>query len=53
VTGTHVTRLLKRKWPMNGGWEPIFISDKEAPIYEERLSWEGRKDKMSQVSYEA
>ena len=30
-------------------WEPIFICSNEAPLYEEILTWEGRKDKMTQV----
>lgn len=30
-------------------WEPIFIGTKFDPMYDERLSWEGRSDKMTQV----
>jgi len=30
-------------------WEPIYIGTKFDPIYDERLSWEGRSDKMTQV----
>lgn len=30
-------------------WEPIFIGTNEDPLYDERLSWEGRRDKMSQM----
>ena len=30
-------------------WEPIFIGTKSDPLYDERLSWDGRSDKMSQV----
>ncbi|XP_055548670.1 beta-1,4-glucuronyltransferase 1-like isoform X2 [Wyeomyia smithii] len=29
-------------------WEPIFVSTKREPHYDERLSWEGKFDKMSQ-----
>jgi len=30
-------------------WEPIYIGTKFDPNYDERLSWEGQKDKMTQV----
>lgn len=30
-------------------WEPIFIGTNEDPLYDEQLSWEGRRDKMSQM----
>lgn len=30
-------------------WEPIFIGTHQDPYYDERLSWEGKKDKMTQV----
>ncbi|XP_049886866.1 beta-1,4-glucuronyltransferase 1-like [Pectinophora gossypiella] len=29
-------------------WEPIYIGTHQDPYYDERLSWEGMKDKMSQ-----
>ncbi|KAJ8734665.1 hypothetical protein PYW08_013915 [Mythimna loreyi] len=29
-------------------WEPIFIGTNEEPYYDERLSWEGKQDKMTQ-----
>ncbi|OXA36516.1 hypothetical protein Fcan01_28719 [Folsomia candida] len=29
-------------------WEPIYIGTKFDPLYDERLSWEGRSDKMTQ-----
>jgi len=29
-------------------WEPIYIGTNEEPLYDERLSWEGRSDKMVQ-----
>ncbi|KOB64723.1 N-acetyl lactosaminide beta-1,3-N-acetyl glucosaminyl transferase [Operophtera brumata] len=32
-------------------WEPIFIGTHQDPYYDERLSWEGKNDKMTQVSY--
>ena len=30
-------------------WEPIFIGTKEDPEYDDRLSWDGRRDKMGQM----
>ena len=30
-------------------WEPIYIGTNEEPTYDERLTWEGRSDKMVQV----
>ena len=30
-------------------WEPIFIGTHEDPLYDERLTYEGRADKMTQV----
>lgn len=44
--GLHVFHIAKRK----GRWEPIFIGTNRDPYYDERLSWEGRSDKMTQVS---
>lgn len=44
--GLHVFHIAKRK----GHWEPIFIGTNREPYYDERLSWEGRSDKMTQVS---
>ena len=38
VTKSHLTKY----------WEPVFICDHEAPLYNEQLTWEGRKDKMVQ-----
>lgn len=32
-----------------GHWEPIFIGTKAEPLYDERLSWEGKSDKMTQA----
>ena len=32
-------------------WEPIYIGTNEDPLYDERLSWEGRADKMTQVNW--
>lgn len=30
-------------------WEPIYIGTNEEPLYEEVLTWEGKRDKMSQM----
>lgn len=30
-------------------WEPIYIGTHADPLYDERLSWEGKSDKMTQV----
>ena len=29
-------------------WEPIYIGTNSEPLYDERLTWEGRSDKMAQ-----
>lgn len=31
------------------GWEPIYVGTNSEPFYDERLNWEGRKDKMTQA----
>ncbi|XP_076275516.1 beta-1,4-glucuronyltransferase 1-like [Rhynchophorus ferrugineus] len=46
-SGLHVFHVGKR----NGRfvhWEPIFIGTHNDPLYDERLSWEGKSDKMTQ-----
>lgn len=30
-------------------WEPLFIGTNLEPLYDERLSWEGKSDKMTQA----
>lgn len=30
-----------------GSWEPVYIGTKSEPFYDERLSWEGKKDKIT------
>ncbi|KAJ8972560.1 hypothetical protein NQ317_010824 [Molorchus minor] len=45
--GVHIFHIGKR----NGRfihWEPIFIGTHSDPLYDERLSWEGKSDKMTQ-----
>ncbi|CAH1999352.1 unnamed protein product [Acanthoscelides obtectus] len=49
TNGLHVFHVGKR----NGRfvhWEPIFIGTHADPLYDERLSWEGKSDKMTQVN---
>ena len=43
----RVFRVAKRYWPYDH-WEPIFIGTNAEPFYDERLTWEGRGDKMTQ-----
>lgn len=47
--GLKVFHIGKRHKPYHH-WEPIYIGTKFDPMYDERLSWEGRSDKMTQVS---
>ena len=42
--------VTKRAYYPLTSWEPIFICSNDAPFYDERLTWEGRKDKMTHVS---
>ena len=44
----HVFHTGKRNPPYQH-WEPIYIGTHQDPLYDERLSWEGRSDKMTQV----
>ena len=46
----RVTNIGKRHPPFQH-WEPIYIGTNDEPLYDERLSWEGRADKMTQVSF--
>lgn len=48
TSGMKVFHIGKRHKPYHH-WEPIFIGTKFDPMYDERLSWEGRSDKMTQV----
>jgi hypothetical protein len=45
--GMRVFHVGKRYKPYHH-WEPIYIGTKDDPEYDERLSWEGRSDKMTQ-----
>lgn len=46
--GLHVFHVGKRMGS-NDHWEPIYIGTHLEPLYDERLSWEGKSDKMTQV----
>lgn len=45
--GMNVLHVGKRIKPFQH-WEPIYIGTNQEPLYDERLSWEGRSDKMAQ-----
>ena len=46
---SHVTAVGQRTGQYRS-WEPIFIGTNSDPFYDQRLSWEGRSDKMTHVS---
>ncbi|XP_017012697.2 beta-1,4-glucuronyltransferase 1 [Drosophila takahashii] len=46
--GLNVFNVGHRSQPDNM-WEPIFIGTVEDPPYDERLTWEGQRDKMTQA----
>lgn len=46
----EITTTAKRTGPFMH-WEPIYIGTNKEPFYDERLSWEGKSDKMTQVSF--
>lgn len=48
--GLDVYHVGKRTFTYSS-WEPFFIATVEEPLYDERLSWEGMKDKMTQVIF--
>ncbi|KAF0309660.1 Beta-1,4-glucuronyltransferase 1 [Amphibalanus amphitrite] len=41
--------IVKREVPYHR-WEPIYIGTQAEPLYDERLSWEGKQDKMTQMT---
>lgn len=45
----NIFRSTKRKKTY---WEPLYIGTNDEPLYDERLSWDGKRDKMSQVTLE-
>lgn len=44
----NVFRVTKRTRQRNS-WEPLYIGTNSEPLYDERLTWEGKRDKMSQM----
>ena len=44
----NIFRSTKRKKTY---WEPLYIGTNDEPLYDERLSWDGKRDKMSQVTW--
>jgi len=42
----NIFRATKRKKTY---WEPLYIGTNDEPLYDERLSWDGKRDKMSQM----
>jgi len=46
-----ISTVAKRRPPYIDGkaWEPIYIGTNEDPFYDERLTWDGRAEKMSQA----
>ncbi|XP_058806736.1 beta-1,4-glucuronyltransferase 1 isoform X2 [Phymastichus coffea] len=47
TSGLHVFHVGKRVGSFIH-WEPIYIGTNNDPLYDERLSWEGKSDKMTQ-----
>ena len=48
--GMSVFHIAKRHKPFQR-WEPIYVGTNNEPVYDERVSWEGKSDKMTQVNY--
>ncbi|CAG0912605.1 unnamed protein product [Notodromas monacha] len=46
--GMSVLGFASRTGPFKT-WEPIYVGTNAEPPYDERLSWEGRRDKMTQM----
>lgn len=44
----NVFRVTKRT-RNRSSWEPLYIGTNAEPLYDERLTWEGKRDKMSQM----
>jgi len=44
----NVFRVTKRT-RSRSSWEPLYIGTNAEPLYDERLTWEGKRDKMSQM----
>ncbi|XP_045110967.1 uncharacterized protein LOC123504487 isoform X2 [Portunus trituberculatus] len=46
--GLSIFHVGKRQPPYHK-WEPIYVGTNKEPLYDERLSWEGKSDKMTQM----
>ena len=44
----NIFRSTKRTRSRNS-WEPLYIGTNAEPLYDERLTWDGKRDKMSQM----
>ena len=44
-TDMRVFRVAKRYWPYDN-WEPFFLGTHTDPLFDDRLTWEGRGNKM-------
>ena len=44
----NVFHVAKRERPFHH-WEPVYIGTNREPTWDERLTWEGRADKMEQA----
>lgn len=44
----NIFRSTKRLRNRNA-WEPLYIGTNKEPLYDERLTWDGKRDKMSQM----
>lgn len=49
-SGLSVFNIGKRKG-QHFTWEPIFIGTNNEPYYDDRLTWDGRNEKMTQVNF--
>ncbi|XP_054155206.1 beta-1,4-glucuronyltransferase 1-like [Oppia nitens] len=44
----NIFRVTRRTRTRNY-WEPLYIGTNDEPLYDERLTWDGKRDKMSQM----
>lgn len=49
IPGLHVFHIGKRLDKF-AHWEPFYVGTHAEPHYDERMTWEGRKNKMIQVN---
>ena len=46
VKGSGLFRMAKLYWPYDN-WEPFFLGTHTDPLFDERLTWEGKRNKMT------